>query len=150
MLPGHLHFQPDQSLGFECYADADFAGGYHHDFSAWNPITDKLYSGWYIYYAGYPIIWASKLQTLVALSTTEAEYIALSNAFCDVIQDMQLMEEIMNHGFAVLFNASYMYYKVFEDNSSVFELACLPKLRPYTKYIAVCYHHFSNMCKVGR
>jgi hypothetical protein len=33
-----------------------------------------------IQFAGYPVIWASKLQTEIALSVTEAEYIALSSA----------------------------------------------------------------------
>ncbi len=37
-------------------------------------------SGWIIFYAGCPISWASKLQYQVALSTTKAEYIAMSQA----------------------------------------------------------------------
>jgi hypothetical protein len=36
------------------------------------------------------ISWASKLQTQVALSTTEAEYIAMSQALHDVIPTMGL------------------------------------------------------------
>jgi hypothetical protein len=32
--------------------------------------------------------------------------------------------------------------KVFEDKSGALELARLPKLRPSTKHINVCYHHF--------
>ena len=35
-------------------------------------------TGFVISYAGCPIYWASKLQTEIALSTTEAEYMALS------------------------------------------------------------------------
>lgn len=35
--------------------------------------------------AGCPIIWASRLQTEITLSTTEAEYIALSTVMRDVL-----------------------------------------------------------------
>ena len=73
-----------------------------------DPSTTKSCSAWYIYYAVCPIIWASKLQTFVALITTEAEYLVLSNDFHDVIPAMQLMEEILNHGFAVVCNAPYV------------------------------------------
>ena len=41
-----------------------------------------------------PIIWASKLQSQVALSTTEAEYIAMSMALRDVIPVMELLNEM--------------------------------------------------------
>jgi len=75
-----LKFTPDPSKGFECYCDADFSGNWNHHLAPTDPATAKSRSGWVIYYAGCPIIWASKLQTQVALSTTEAEYIAMSMA----------------------------------------------------------------------
>jgi hypothetical protein len=43
-------------------------------------------------YAGCPITWCSKLQTEIALSTTEAGYIALSQAMREVIPFMHLMQ----------------------------------------------------------
>jgi hypothetical protein len=36
-------------------------------------------------FASYPLLWSSKLQSKVALSTAEAEYIALSQATRDII-----------------------------------------------------------------
>ena len=45
-------------------------------------------------------------------------------------------------GSQVIRMQSYVYCKVFEDNSGALELARLPKLRPRTKHINVCYHHF--------
>lgn len=92
-------FKVNPKAGFECYADANFAGAFQHDFSQQNPACTKSRSGWYIMYVGCPIVWVSKLQTLVALSTTEANYIALSSALCDVIPVMQLIEEMKNKGF---------------------------------------------------
>ncbi len=141
-------FRVDPKAGFECYADADFAGAFQHEFSQHDPACAKSRSGWYIMYAGCPIVWASKLQTLVALSTTEAEYIALSSALHDVIPIMQLIDEIKSKGFQVLCTLPHVHCKAFEDNSGALELACLPKMRARTKHIAVCYHHFrEHVCQ---
>jgi hypothetical protein len=73
-----LEFKPDPKKGFECYCDADFSGNWKKTFAAVDPGTAKSRSGWIIFYVGCPISWASKLQSQVALSTTEAEYIAMS------------------------------------------------------------------------
>ena len=45
-------------------------------------------------YADYLIIWASKMQYLIALSTTEAEDIILSTALRNVIGVINLLEEL--------------------------------------------------------
>ena len=147
-----LMFKPDSSKGFECYADADFCGAWNKAFAEVDPSTSKSRSGWYVFYAGCPIIWASKLQiqTQVALSTTEAEYIALSSALRDVIPIMQLVEEVKKKGFQVICTAPFVYCKAFEDNSGALELARLPKLRPRTKHINVCYHHFREFVRAGK
>jgi hypothetical protein len=107
-----------------------------------DPSTAKSRSGWIIFYTGCPIIWASKLQSQVALSTTEAEYIALSMSLRDVLLITFLLEEMRERNFQVICTAPHVYCKVFEDNSGGLELLRLPKLRPCTKHINVCYHHF--------
>jgi hypothetical protein len=73
-----IRFSPNAIKGFECYCNADFSGNWNKSNAAYDPSTEKSRSGWIIFYAGCPIIWASKLQSQVALSTTEAEYISLS------------------------------------------------------------------------
>jgi hypothetical protein len=102
-----------------------------------------------VFYAGCPIIWAFKLQTWTALSTTEAEYIAMSMALCNVIPIMKLIKEMKGHHIPVICTKPYVYCKVFEDNSGALELARLPKLCPCTKYINVCYHHFCKHVRKG-
>ncbi len=87
------------------------------------------------------------LQTQVDLSTTEAEYIAMSQSLRDILPIMFLVQEICKKGFQVICPKPYVYCKVFEDNSGALELARLPKLCPRTKHINVCYHHF---CKQVR
>jgi hypothetical protein len=144
-----LSFKPNPSKGFECYCDADFSGNWSKVFAPVDPSTAKSRSGWIIFYAGCPICWASKLQTQVALSTTEAEYIAMSMALRDVIPVMNLIKEIKSKGFSIICTKPHVYCKVFEDNSGALELARLPKLRPRTKHINVCYHHFREHVRKG-
>ena len=140
-------FKPDPSNGFENYCDTNFSGNWLRSDAEYDPSTAKSRSVWITFYAGSPIIWSSKLQTQVALSTTKAEYIALSQSLRDVIPVMQFLEEMRSCGFKVICTELHVYCKTFEDNSGALKLDCLPKLRPRTKHINVCYHHFASMCE---
>jgi len=144
-----LKFKPSPDKGFECYCDADFSGNWNKEFAHADPSTAKSRSGWIVFYAGCPVCWASKLQSQVALSTTEAEYIAMSMSLRDVIAIMNLLDELKAKDFQVICTKPYVYCKVFEDNSGALELARLPKLRPRTKHINVCYHHFREHVRKG-
>ncbi len=126
------------------YCDADFSGLCNKALAPVDPSTSKSQSGWIIFYAGCYVSWASKLQSQVALYTTKAECIAMSQAMRDVIPIMGLLQETRERDFKVLCTKSYMYCKVFEDNSGALELARLPKLRPRSKHINVCYHYFCD------
>jgi len=117
-------------MHFECYCDSDFSGLWNKEIAPVDPSTAKLRSGWIIFYAGCPVSWASKLQSQVALSTTEAEYIAMSQALRDVIPVMNLLQEMREREFQVICNEPYVDCKVFEDFSGALELARLPKLHP--------------------
>ena len=75
-----IRFRPDPTKGFQCSCDADYAGNWNKQFAATDPSTAKSRSGWNIFHAGCPIIWASKLQLQVSLSTMEAETISMSMA----------------------------------------------------------------------
>ena len=131
------------------FRSADFSGNWNKEFAAYDPSTAKSRSGWAIFYAKCPIIWASKLQSQVALSTTEAKYIAMSMALRDVIPVMELLEEMRERKHRVICDNPIVYCKVFEDNSGALELARLPKLRPRTKHINTCYHHFREHVRLG-
>ncbi|KAL7474174.1 hypothetical protein ACHAW6_000162, partial [Cyclotella cf. meneghiniana] len=89
-----LKLRPDVSKGFKCYCNADFAGNWNKDLVQIDPSTSKSQSGWVVFYAKCLVIWASKLQSQVALSTTNAEYIIMSMALRDIIPIMELMEDI--------------------------------------------------------
>jgi histone deacetylase 1/2 len=126
----------------ECFADASFGGDWHKATAAFDKATAKSRTGFVVFYCGCPIIWASKLQTEIALSTTEAEYIALSTALREVIPLMDLIKETKSHGFDFPFAPAKIHCKAFEDNSGALEMAQTHKPRPRTKYINVKYHHF--------
>jgi len=144
-----LHFKPDVTKSFECYADADYCGNWSKSFADTDPSTAKSRSGWIVMYAGCPVCWASKLQTHVATSTTMAEYIALSSALRDVIPIMELMDELKDRGYELISTEPKVYCKAFEDNSGALEIARLPKMRPRTKAINVIYHHFREYVRLG-
>jgi hypothetical protein len=144
-----LRFKPDSTKGFECYCDADFSGLWNKAFETVDPSTFKSQSGWIIFYAGYSVSWASKIQSQVAMSTTEAEYIAMSQAIRDVIPIMGLLQEMREQDFKVCCTKPYIYCKVFEDNSGALELARFPNLHPRTKHINVCYHNFCEHVRKG-
>jgi hypothetical protein len=123
-------FKPDQDKGFECYCNADFSGNWNKHLAPFDPITAKSRSGWIVFYAGYSVIWASKLQTQVALCTTEAEYNTMSQSLRDVLPIMLLVQEIHKKGCQVICIKPHVYCKVFEDNSGALELARLITVAP--------------------
>ena len=51
-------------------------------------------TGYVITFSGCPIVWVSKMQTEISLSTTEAEYISLSQSLGDVIPLRTIIKEI--------------------------------------------------------
>jgi hypothetical protein len=126
---------------FEVYADADFSGLWGAIDSS-DPVSSKSRTGFVIMYSGCPIIWASQLQTEIALSTTEAEYLALSTALRNTIPMMRLVEELRDKLHLPMDTIPKVFCRAFEDNSGAVELSNVPKLRPRTKHINTKYHHF--------
>ena len=95
-----------------------------------------------------PVCWVSKLQTEIALSTTEAEYIAMSQGMRDLIPLRTMLQELiaslnLNGNGNATDNST-----VFEDNNGAIKTAESPKLTPRTKHIAVKYHFFKS--HIGR
>jgi len=68
-----------QGNKFECYVDASHARDWKQESSMDGPSTARSTTGFVFSFAQCPVIWGSKLQTEIALSSTEAEYIALSS-----------------------------------------------------------------------
>ena len=123
-----IKYKIDLSKGLDCYFDADFAGEWDqtdpHNASNLMSRTD-----FFIKYADCPIYWSSKLQTKIALSTTEAEYIALSSALREVIPLMTVMDQL-NKVFSLLMTAPQFFCNIWEDNQSCIAMATSQKFMP--------------------
>ena len=140
-------YKLDRSKGLECYADADFAGGWTQA-DAWNAENVLSHTGYVIMYASCPILWVSRLQTEIALSTAVAEVIALLQALRNVIPLITLLKEV-NTVFPVHMKTPTLVCKVHEDNQSCITMATSQKFSPWTKHIALKYHHFRLLIKDG-
>ena len=135
-----IKFKPDKSKGIQCYVDADFAGGWNKE-DPNNAESVLSRTGYIVFYAGCPMLWASRMQTEIALSTAESEYIACSTALRDVISLMHLLKEI-DTIFPVRQKKPEIHCNVYEDNESCIAMAKNRQFKPRTKHIAIKYHHF--------
>jgi len=76
------------------------------------------------------------------LSTTEAEYIALSQAMRDLIPMRSLLQEISTITKMDIGNTRTYRSKVYEDNKGCVDVIKSPKVNPRTRHISIKYHHF--------
>ena len=70
---------PFTKFQVDCYVDTDFAGLWNVE-PGQDPVCVKSRTGYLIMFMGCTLTWVSKLQTQIALSTMESEYIALSQS----------------------------------------------------------------------
>jgi hypothetical protein len=82
-------FKPEKSDQVDCYFD-----GLNSVEGGQETISVKSRIGYVILLYGVPILWVSKMQTQIALSTMEAEYIALSQSMRDLIPIREIPKEI--------------------------------------------------------
>jgi hypothetical protein len=147
---GMIYSPSEQS--FDVYVDASYTGDWDPQNAEWDPDTARSRTGYVILYASCPVIWASKLQSEIALSTTEAEYLAISTAIREVLPLMELIQEMQMHGCGLSATTPTLHCRVFEDNSGAVELATSvknPKMRPRTRHINTKYHHFRDKVQDG-
>ena len=140
---------PNPKCGLECYVDADFCGAYKQCVEL---ETDYMImrsrTGYAINFADVPIMWISKRQSEIALSTTEAEFIALSQSLRDVIPIQSFLREL-NDLFDLRIVEPLIKSTVFEDNNGALEVARTPRIRPRTKHISIKYSHFREKVDNG-
>ena len=95
-----------------------------------------------------PVHWVSKLQSEVAVSTMEAEYIVLSTTMWGLIP----LRTLASEAHAIVGGADlpcWTYSKVFEDNNGAPILANTLHMTLYSKHIAIKYHFFQGTCLLG-
>lgn len=101
------------------------------------------YSGYVFQLCGCPISWESrKQQTIVALSTTEAEYVASTDAAKEPIYLVDSFEEL---GVKIDLDIT-----VYNDNASALKLSENPVIHARTKYIAIRHHFIKEALHEGK
>ena len=143
-----LTLQPTTTMGIDCYVDADFAGLWGFE-DPQDPISVKSRTGFVLCLAGCPIIWMSKLQSDIALSTMEAEYNALSMALKELLPLKRLVETVAQAIQIPLQPTTAMRVTVWEDNTGALTLANLEpgRMTPRSKHYGVKYHWFREHLK---
>ena len=153
-----MTFSPTDEFSVDCFVDADFAGLWGVEYDQ-DPVSIKSRTGYIIMFMGCPLLWVSKLQTQIALSTMEAEYIALSTAIHELIAIREVLKEVRSLVFCVddplsnspaysmtakAFIPCVVPSQVYEDNEACLKFATLPKMSPRMKHIAIPYHFFRS------
>ena len=114
------------------YSDADWAGD----------ITDrKSTSGYLLLLSSAAVTWKSKKQTVVALTTAEAEYVAL----CAAVQEVSWMRKLLSD----LGESYTVPTTVREDNQSAIAIATNPVNHNRTKHIDIKYHYTRQALQDG-
>jgi hypothetical protein len=116
------------------YSDADWAGDIE---------TRRSTSGHVFVLNGGCISWRSKKQRTVALSSTEAEYMALSEATQEAVWLKAFMRELGE-------DAGDGALTVYEDNQGAIALAKNPEFHKRTKHIDIRYHFVREKVEDGQ
>ena len=138
-----IELEPNQDLGLDCMVDADFCGGYGSE-DEQDPINVKSRTGFVITLHGFPVIWQSKLQSEITLSTVAAEYVAFSMAMRELVPMRRLLQEISDKVSLPSLKNSLVRSTIFEDNQGCLSLVNVPKMSPRNKYLALKYHWFRS------
>ncbi len=121
-----IYLDPSNDLNLDCYPDADFAGLWKHE-QADDPHCVRSRTGYVITLAHCPVLWASKMQTEIALSTMEAEYIAMSTACRDLFPLIDKLTELTSVLNLPFIPGSNIHIRIHEDNAGALVLG---KLEP--------------------
>lgn len=116
------------------YSDADWAG---------NVDDRRSTTGYTFLIAGGAVSWSSKKQPTVALSTTEAEYMALSHATKEAVWIQRFLAEI---GFGLAHQTSTIIHT---DNQGAIALAKNSVHHARTKHIDIKHHFIREKVETG-
>ncbi|GJV01276.1 putative ribonuclease H-like domain-containing protein [Tanacetum coccineum] len=118
-----LWYPKDSPFQLEAYSDSDYAGS-HGD--------RKSTTGGCQFLGRRLISWQCKKQTIVATSSTEAEYVAAASCCAQVLW---IQNQLLDYGF------NFMNTKIFIDNQSTICIVKNPVFHQRTKHIEIR-HHF--------
>jgi len=123
------HAEHDLTLTGHC--DSDWAN---------NPDDRRSVTGWVFHLSGGPISWASRVQRSVALSTVEAEYMAIADAARECLWLRSLLREL-GHDLPTT--------TIFEDNQGCIALSENAFTKKRSKHIDIRYHFVRECVQRG-
>ena len=126
----------DLKCKIDCYPDADFAGMYGHE-KPTDPACVKSRTELIITFADCPVLWASKLQQETALSTMEAEIIALAHS-CRELFPIIDMTNSLGEAIGLPIRDTTMNVSIHEDNAGALVMARTlpPQFTSHSKFYA--------------
>ncbi|RVW71473.1 Retrovirus-related Pol polyprotein from transposon TNT 1-94 [Vitis vinifera] len=133
MTPGKgLFFQRTTKKEIEIFSDADWAGS----------VTDRRStSGYCSFVWGNLVTWRSKKQSVVARSSAEAEFRAMTQGICEGIWLNRLLEELR----VPLKHPMVLYY----DNQAAINIAKNPVHHDRTKHVEIDRHFIKEKIEEG-
>ena len=118
-----LCYKSDASSSLSCFCDASYASC---------TLTRKSTTGYLVFLGGAPVSWSSKRQTVTALSTLEAEFVAIAAATCEVIWIRGLLCSVgLGDSKPV---------KIYTDSRNAYSYCIKPIASTHTKHIDVKFH----------
>ncbi len=123
------------------YSDSDSTSSIVHAYgdSDWGgDINDrKSTTGWVVILHGAAISWCSQKQSSVALSTTEAEYVAM----CDLAREIEHVRALMNNMLLPQVSSTIIYC----DNQSAIQIASSESITKRRKHIDIKHHYIRDL-----
>ncbi len=146
---GITYTKHTETPSLDCWVDADFAGLWTYE-DVQDPTCVRSRTGYIIKLGNTPVVWASRLQTEVAMSTMESEYIALSTAMRALLP-LRVTHQLLTSCLHIPSTETSKISTVWEDNAAAMILATTdpPRMTPRSKHIAVKYHWFRTKLKKG-
>ena len=129
-----LVYKKDAIHDIEAYPDAAYADCTY---------TMKSTIGWFCKKSGAALAWAVNRSSVVALSTTEAEYEALKEAVKEVLFEVQWFESLPEAWY------KKKTVKVFEDNEGAINLTVNAVVNKRTKHFNVRWHFVRDVQQKG-
>jgi hypothetical protein len=129
-----ITYDGSHGLELEAYCDADYAASEGR----------KSTMAFLFKLAGAAVSWMSKLEPTVAISSTEAEYMALLQAVKESIWIQRFLKELGRY--SVVKNSD----RIMEDNQGAIALAHNPEYHARTKHIDVQYHFVRECVEMGK
>lgn len=121
-----------QGESLQGFVDADWAS---------DSLDRKSYTGFCFVMSGTAVSWQSRKQRVTALSSTEAEYVALSEACREALHLRQLLYELTGSLLTITLNC---------DNQSAIKMATNHQYHNRSKHIDVKHHFVRETIRSGK